>query len=269
MTRPEFPRLIKGAASLALIAAAAPAAAQTVEREQRQDWSGDPQNVLVLSNWKYDAIYTDAWSVENLLQKTAVYDVDREAIGSVRNVTFFDDGQVDSFIVEVGGVFGLGDTILSVPWTQVTLSDDAMSLRTPITEATLDDFSVFDSPLFDDDASIESFDPENVADIQPVGDEVRTGERVFKATDLIDDFVSLTDAERYGYVRDIVVLDGRIAALVIKAAGSEGDFAYPYAGYNSWVSPTTDNRFHLPYSSEEADVIETFDYDRLRRRSAD
>jgi hypothetical protein len=111
--------------------------------------------------------------------------------------------------------------------------------------------------------------PADGAEIIP--EEVEAGPSAFLATELIGDYVSLSDNARYGDVSDIIVRDDRIAALVIESAGSGQDRqrAYPYAGYRSWTDPELETHFSLPYAAQEADVIEDFDYDRLIRRPAD
>jgi hypothetical protein len=47
-----------------------------------------------------------------------------------------------------------------------------------------------------------------------VEEDLATGPQLIKATDIIGDTAFLNNAERYGYISDILVNDGRLAAVV-------------------------------------------------------
>lgn len=216
--------------------------------------------VLVLDNWNYDPLYSEGWSVDTVLEKTTVNDPSGEAVGTVEDLLFSDEGRLVAFVVEIGGTLGVDRTSVSVPWEQAVLTDDTMRLHVPITPEALPGAEA---------PALPATAPADGAEILP--EEVAAGPAGFLATDLIGDYVSLEDNERYGDVSDIIVLQDRIAALVVKSAGSGQDSqrAYPYAGYQSWTDPALETHFSLPYAAEQADVIEDFDYDRLIRRPAE
>lgn len=72
----------------------------------------------------------------------------------------------------------------------------------------------------------------------------------------------------YGYVRDVIFADGRIAAVVIDRAGGRsvprGSYAYPFYGYGYGWTPGQ-RYYDMPYSGQEADQAEPFAYDELDR----
>lgn len=243
---------------------ASPSVAQIVERVDRAE---DPeQAVLILDHWAYDPLYTNGWSVDDVLEQTIAVDPSGTAIGDLDNLVFSDDGRLLAFIVELDRTWDIAETHVRIPWEEAVLSDDTTELHLPITEETLGSYSIFDR--------VGDRPPPRIAKgsrAQVVPPEADPGSDAFRATDLIGDFASVEDMRRYGYVSDLIVRGDAIAALVIQAAGIEptGPRAYPYPGYRSWVDPEDDTRFRMPFTSEQADVIENFDYDRLTRRSAD
>lgn len=217
--------------------------------------------VIILSNWNYDTLYEDGWSVENMFDSTEVIDANGEPIGDIENVIFSDEGKLLGIIAEVGGFWDIGDTHIQVPWEQIENSDSIAQLTVPVTEETVDQYDVFGDYWMEED-TITS--PETVG---PVNDDLVAGPNVFKATDLIGDYVVLSDGGRYGYVADIVVVDGAISAIVTDAAayGRPGYYAYPYT-YRG-VSPDAGTRYTLPYPPAELQIIDNFDYDRLQSRT--
>ncbi|MEX2375838.1 MAG: hypothetical protein WD942_09695, partial [Dehalococcoidia bacterium] len=107
----------------------------------------------------------------------------------------------------------------------------------------------------------------DAGEIQEVGGhgfgDVETGPRVWRATDLIGDYARLVQNDgfrNYGYVNDIIIRNGQIAATVISpdsGYGAGGYYAYPYTGY------TDGDYYDLPYGDDEVGAVEPFEYDRM------
>lgn len=216
-------------------------------------------DVKVLSNWSYDPIYSEGWSIENMFDVTDVVDANGEVIGDVENVILSNEGEVLGIIAEVGGFWDIGDTHVHVPWNEVEITSlDELTL--PITEETVGDYDVF-GDYWDDEQLIAEGD---VDATQPVNDDLVAGAGIFKATDLIGDYVYLSEGARYGYVSDILVQDGTVAAIVMDAAayGRPGYYAYPYT--RGVYSPG--GRYDMPYEAGQIDTIEDFDYQQLQSR---
>jgi hypothetical protein len=249
-------------ASVAALVAASPALAQTAT--ETTEGAGE---VVVLDQWSYDPLYAEGWSVDEMFDDTDVIDASGEEIGDVENLIFADDGTLLAVIAQIGGFWDIGDTHVSIPWAQVTLSADGETLTVPVTEETIEDYAGFDGTNafnWDDE---ELFAASDADAAQVVSDDLAAGPMVFKATDLMNDLTYLNDDVRYGYVSDILVSGDGISAILVDAAGygTPGNYAYPYYGYRGYSPYGT--RYDLPYDREEITTIERFDYDRFSERS--
>jgi len=214
-------------------------------------------DVIRLSDWRYDDLYTGGWSLENFIDEVEVYGPAGEEIGDIENVVMGPDGRILSVIAEVGGLWDIGDTHVNVPWDQVSLTGDGKGVIIPVTEETVEDFSLFDA---DHLRAAEA-----AGNVQEVDDDVEVGPRAWRATELIDDYVRLSDGTNYGYVDDLIIKDGKVAAVVVKpdvAYGVGGPYAYPYYGYGAGWRPGLDY-YEMPYRSTDVTDRETFDYGAL------
>ncbi|HEV7344898.1 MAG TPA: PRC-barrel domain-containing protein [Devosia sp.] len=219
--------------------------------------------VITLADWRYDDLYGQGVSVEELMDDMEVWGVTGEEIGSVENVLFGADGQVLALVAEVGGFWDIGDTHVSIPWDMVEVGLE--NIVVPVTEDTVGDYSVFNEGYAYDDAYVTATSA--ATDIQEVGgdgfDTLETGPSVWRATDLIGDYARIRDADtyqNYGYVNDIIIRDGEIAATVISADagyGAPGYYAYPYTGYAGG------DYYDVPYGRTEVDTLEPYDYNRM------
>lgn len=243
-------RLTTGAASTIALVIATQSVAQN-------------QEVQLLSDWRYDALYTAGWSVDNMFDRTEIIDANGDEIGDIENIIFSNDGQVLGIIAQVGGFWDIGDTHVHIPWDAVTLQDGIAQMIIPVTQDTIDDYDVFGDGWFDD----QVISAADTAVTQVVDDDLVAGAGIFKATDLIGDYVYLSDGARYGYVADIIVQDGAISAMVTDAgaSGRSGFYAYPYAYRADMYGP----RYELPYETNDIDTIEAFDYTQLQSRVTD
>jgi sporulation protein YlmC with PRC-barrel domain len=223
------------------------------------------ENVQVLTNWSYDSLYADGWSVENMFDTTEIIGTNGEDIGDVENVIFSNDGDVLGIIAEVGGFWDIGDTHVHVPWDEVNIGETIQQAQIPVTEENVGNYDVFGDYWGGERVNTEAdAGPTDVAD-----DDLLAGPGIFKATDLIGSFTYLSDGMRYGYISDIIVENGVISAIVADAAtyGRGGYYAYPYS-YRG-ISPMGIPRYNMPYNATEIDTIENFDYEQLQSRGTE
>jgi hypothetical protein len=241
-----------GASVLAMIAAVPALAA-----ESTPDPKAGGNDVVVLSDWTYEPLYDSGWSVEKLMDETAVVGPGGQEIGSVENLVIGDDGKIVAMIAEVGGVLDLGDTHVSIPWSEVELSQDMQRVNVPINEESADDYWIFG----DRSALLK----EEVDRIVTVDEDKKTGTKIFKATDLIGDYAYLTEEVQHGYVNDLLVQDGEVSAVVVDASryAKPGYYAYPYRPSDGWRPSGL--VYQLPYGESEIATIDTFDYDLMKR----
>lgn len=219
----------------------------------------ETERVIPLTGWNYDEIYADGRSIDNLLDDGVVYGPGGDEIGSVENVLFNTDGEVLSIIAQVGGLWDIGDTHVNVPYDQIGIAGNNVTI--PVTEDTVDDYS-----LYADDFVTG---PEASTTIEAVDDDVATAARVWRATELIGDYVRVRDGDtyaNYGYVEDLIVRDRVLAAVAVRSdvgwRGTRGTFAYPYYGYGYGWNPGN-TYYDLPYSVEDVGEAEPFDYDQV------
>jgi sporulation protein YlmC with PRC-barrel domain len=223
---------------------------------QDADTAVAANNIVELNTWAYEPLYADGVSVDRLIGQD-VLGPTGDDIGQVENVLLSPAGKAVALVAEVGGLWELGDTHVSIPWETVNVTADGVIV--PVTEETVDDYSLFqDNYLMLQDAKSQ---------IQEVdGDgwgEIVTGPRLWRATELIGDYARLLDGDvftEYGLIDDIILRDGNIVAAVVSPDLAGRYYAYPYYG-SGWAagSPYLD----LPYNAAEADTLEPFEYDQL------
>jgi sporulation protein YlmC with PRC-barrel domain len=217
--------------AIVLPALALPAAAA----EQKQS----AQDKIDLTTWSQKDLY-QGWTLDQLMD-TAVYGTQGEDIGEIENLVINADGKITKVIVEAGGFLDIGDTHFAVPWDEVQMSTDngLQSVTVPVDEDNVANFS-----LFDDDT-------------------ISTGERAWKASELLNDYVTLEEGLGYGMVRDLIFSrDGQIEAVVVYPDVTYGmgrPYAYPYYGYNRGFDPGADT-YALPYTQSEVAELGPFDY---------
>jgi sporulation protein YlmC with PRC-barrel domain len=211
-----------------------------------------PQAAINLNDWDYETLYEDGtWTAEQLIDAD-VYGSGGEEIGEVENIIIGTDGQTEAIIAEVGGFWDIGDTHVRVPWSEVEIewAEDETRVRIPVTEETVDQYDVFGG--VDGEFRVVEEDDPNTP-------------RGWRVTELIDDYVTLKDDQRYGYVDDLVFREnGKLEAVVVDAAypGVVGPFAYPYYGYGYGFHPGY-NYYRLPYGEADISDLKPFDYDNL------
>jgi len=166
-----------------------------------------------IRTWALDQEGRDGWSVKKLIG-TKAFGPNRKEIGKVENVIFGPKGKALKLIVETGGLLGFDETPLAVDWKDVKIGPGLDYVNTPITVESLEKYGLFDG----------------------MPGKVAIGQRQWRATELIGDYVNLQGGANYGYVRDLIISkDGDIKAVIVRPdvgyGRMGGYYAYPYYGY--------------------------------------
>jgi sporulation protein YlmC with PRC-barrel domain len=214
----------------------APAYAAGEAAESAQT-TGDKIDIVT---WAQEDLYTEGWTAEQLFDQD-VYGETGEEAGEVEDLIIGPDGALQAAIVEAGGFFDIGDTHYRVPWEDVKLTPDLEGITVPVTADNIEEYSVF---------------PDDVEEVP---------ERGFRASELMNDYVSLADYPGYGMVQDLVFQNGELTAVVVYPSagyGVYGPYAYPWRGYGYGWEPG-DDYYRLPYTRDEIAELGPFDYERL------
>jgi sporulation protein YlmC with PRC-barrel domain len=216
--------------------------------------------VIALSEWRYDDLYSGGISADDFIDEMVVYDPTGEEIGIVEDILIGPDGRVIAIVAEVGGLWDIGDTHVSVPYDQVEMAADQSGIVVPVTEGTVDDYGNWgDAATL---TGVENVDSEIAAGIDDV-----PLPRAWRVSELIGDTARLSGGvgtAPYGYVNDIILRDGQVAAVVVQPdrAFGTGYRAYPYYGYGTgWDAGAP--YYDMPYTREDVGEMEEFEYDRL------
>jgi sporulation protein YlmC with PRC-barrel domain len=223
-----------------------------------------------LSGWTYDELYASGISINEMVGAD-VYGPEGDDIGDVENVLFDMDGNLLSVVAEVGGFLDIGDTHVNIPWEMVSSEDWTDGIVIPFAEDEVEDYIA--TP---EQAGGTVTASQDVAQVGGDGSgEVETGPNVWRATDLLNNNARLMEGEAYadyGTVNDIVVQDGRIAAVLVSAnaagmtgaadgGAAGGIYGYPYAGQAGWTRGTTEapGTYDMPYDRAQAETLQPFD----------
>jgi sporulation protein YlmC with PRC-barrel domain len=247
--------------------------------------AGEPMS---LDDWTYDELYANGISIGQILNAD-VYDPNGEDIGDVDNVLFNMEGEVQSIVAQVGGGFlNIGSTHVNIPWDMVSTENWIDGLVIPFGAEEVESYA-----LVSGGTDGEVVGSEEVAELEGgLFQDYETGPNIWRATELLNNAARLREGEafaNYGLVSDMVVQDGRIAAVLVTpdagfgAAG--GLYGYPYAGTQGWTrggmdgttgvaadgttatteaaAPTstmgTTGIYDLPYDRAQVERLEPFD----------
>lgn len=223
----------------------------TVPAAQSQD------NTRPLDEWNYQALYQQGGiRAENLLNAEAISE-NGNVVGTIENIILDEENQIVTLIAKVGGMWDSGDSHVSIPWEEAELVQDGV--RVPVHEDNVEDYNLFNDEYVGD---AYLFKGEVEKSIQ-VESDVMTGPRIWKITDIIDDFASLGKDTDVGYITDaLFTRDGVMQAIVVKPSSAEfgnGPHAYPFYGHPDDWRPGA-MHYELPYSRESLSDMPAFDY---------
>lgn len=219
---------------------------------------------VVPEGWPDQNLYVEnAWSVDRLFGRD-VMGPGGERIGDVEDVVMNDDGKVVALIAEVGGFWDIGDTHVSVPWDMVEIGQDG-SVTIPVTQDTITDYDLFDSSGLPEGAEISAEVVEGV-------DDAELGVGLWRASELMSDYLRVVGDDatwvNFGYVSDLIVLDGAIDATIVSTTARYGPatYAYPYRGgtvdgYGMWRPAAS--TYDLPILESDATSLPEFDGDGM------
>lgn len=193
----------------------------------------------------YDDI-AGGWSANAFLGNMVVDGVDEDAIGSVENLVFSDEGELVSIIAQVGGFWDIGDTHVNVPWHQVKITADTR-LTVPLSEDAIEEVEQDDDLLLLDDART----------IRIVDDDVEATGGVWKATDAYGRSIAYDASDEiYSTIDDLIVVDAEVVAFT-----DHDGHAFSYDHVVTPLAPG--DAIELPYLEQEILVLPVFDVNRL------
>jgi sporulation protein YlmC with PRC-barrel domain len=189
-------------------------------------------------------LYERGWSADQMIG-TEARDVHGEPIGTVRDLIVDQEGLVRRAVIGVSGVLGVGERYIGVPWNELDIGHGMAYVQTAVREEHLPEFSLFTG----------------------IEDDVAMGRGDWRVNELIGEFASLEDVERYGIVSDVIFDErGQAQAVVVaRGAGWWGGpdwYAFPYVGFDPAAAA-----YPLPYSSDEIGALARFDYLRFGQLS--
>ena len=131
-------KLIRPAAAVAALLAAAPAMAQQAEETDTNTPLADAETVA-WQDWGYSDLYSQGISAERVFG-WGVHGENGERIGDVEDFLIGPDGQVVALMAEIGGFIDIGDTHVSIPFDEVNIMPAAQEVSVPLTEDTVHDY---------------------------------------------------------------------------------------------------------------------------------
>ncbi|NMT63206.1 PRC-barrel domain-containing protein [Marinobacter orientalis] len=105
-------------------------------------------------------------TADNLMD-TEVFGTDDEEIGSVENIPLNDKNEIVAVIAQVGGLWDIGDTHALVPWEEVEVNENGVSI--PAHEDNADNYGLFEG---------ESVTKEDLSHISQIDDDPCAGKHV-------------------------------------------------------------------------------------------
>lgn len=218
---------------------------------------GSDHSVKILPDWSYQPLFDRAASVKALLDEATVTDSSREVVGDIENIIFSDDGDALAIIVGIDGDDG-GQTHVSIPWKSIEFGRQWTDVNVGVDFDKIDEYTGFDPSGIvekNDLASIGTVETDAAMDL---------GEDVFRANDLIGDDAYLGD-KHSGSVKDLVVRDGHLEAIVVEVAEANGrsHYAAPF-DQGAGVNPG-DRRYQPPLNENAIESLGDFDYDRFKK----
>ncbi len=230
---------------------------QTDTNNPSQTQHGQATRPLI--DWDYSALYEQGGFRAEALLEATVFSPQEDEIGEIVNIVLDQQNQIVTLIAEVGGMWDSGDRHVAVPWDEVELFE--AGVKVPVRQENVEEYDLFTNVTIDE-AYIYKQEMERVSTVE---EDVATGPRTWKISDVIDDYASIESEEGYGYITDALFTSNGIMQAIIVKPSSEtfgsGPRAYPFYGYpEGWRPGRT--HYTLPYASEEVKALPVFDYDR-------
>ncbi len=260
---------ILGAAVAMTTAISLPAAAQQAGGTERPAANVpaplSDTEVIRLPAWQSGQDFAGGWSAESLIDEAEVYGPTGDEIGDVENIVIGPDGRIVSIIAELGGFLDIGDTHVNVPWEEVELGPGRDRITIPVTEDTVERYAERVELAYLPQEKAEG----QIAAVEHGISDFDTGPRVWRADELMNDYVQLAEGMPYGWVDDLIFDEnGQIQAVVVvpRRGFAARPYAYPWYGYRyGWYpgAPT----YVLPYTEGEVAEAEPFEYERLGGRA--
>lgn len=218
-----------------------------------------PTDPHLLDDWNYQPLYESGGMLAQSLLEARAIGGEGDAIGTIENAILDQRNRIVTLIAEVGGTWESGSRHVSIPWEEVELT--AEGVQVPVREDNMAEYDLFDDDYVDDAYLFKG----GLGSVEEVEGDVATGPRIWKITDLIDDFASMGKETGFGYITDaLITRDGVLQAIVVKPSHpglGEGPFAYPFTSQpNGWQPGAM--HYELPYSREALESLPPFDYAR-------
>lgn len=210
-----------------------------------------------LDDWNYQPLYEAGGIRATSLLEAQAVGADGDPVGTIENAILDSENQIVTLIAEVGGMWDSGDRHVSIPWDEVALTREGV--RVPVHQDNVEEYDLFDD-AYVDDAYLFKGGTQRVTEVE--GD-VMTGPRIWKLTDLIDDFASLDRETGLGYITDaLLTRNGVMQAVIVKSADPEwgpGPYAYPFYSHPDDWNPGA-MHYELPYSRQDLRQLPPFDF---------
>jgi len=163
-------------------------------------------------------------------------------------------------IAEVGGFWDIGDTHVSIPWSEVEYTARGEGVVLPVTEETVDEYDLFANPNL---LPRDRIGQEIVAGV----DDAMAPGGTWRVSELIGDYARLLSGDEwvnYGYVTDVVVQDGEVSATLVNASGVYGYGMYGYPSYaaTEYGWDPADPYYNMPYNVEDVDGLQPIEDER-------
>lgn len=208
---------------------------------------------LAQSGESYDC--TTGISADELIDDLAAYGLAEgdPPIGETEDLIVSADGQIRSLVVEIGGALGIGEVTVYVPWDEVEVGETWVRIPVDGPDTRLSD-------VFSGDDLIDEIDP-RAAGVEVGWSEVPS--RAFRADEVIGDFARQRDEGNllnFGIVGDLLIQDGRIAAVVIEPGFGLGFAEDVVVGFDNYA----EGAWNPGGISVEFDRTETLDIGAFR-----
>lgn len=210
------------------------AAAQPGATPSQAQSPSQSRNAIDIVTWDHNTL-RQGYSAQKLLDMD-VKGTNGEKIGDVKDILVDTSGKVSALVVSHGGVLGIGDKELRVPFNEFKPDAKLENLVVSISKDNVEKYRVRD-----DDR------------------QARSGE--MKLSELMDDQVALRGGQRYGDVEDMILSrDGRIKAIVVEGEGRGNRYAFPWT---NGAYDRTASRFSYDYDRDQISRLRPFDYAAL------